>query len=58
LISLVMSVVVQTSVEGSVADKQRPVFGRPKNWDKMTPEQKRAWALGLLRAATGRTQKR
>jgi hypothetical protein len=53
-----MSVVVQTSVEGSVADKQRPVFGRPKNWDKMTPEQKRAWALGLLRAATGRTQKR
>jgi hypothetical protein len=57
LIALVMFVVVQTSAEESVVDKQRPVFGRPKNWDKMTPEQKHEWALSLLRAATETPQK-
>ncbi len=51
-----MFVIVQTSAEGSVADKQVRVFGRPKHWDKMTPEQKRAWALGLVRAATKKTE--
>ena len=34
--------------------KQAPAFGRPKDWDKMTPEQRREWALGLLRAATAK----
>ena len=34
-----------------MADKQRPVFGRPKDWDKMSPDQKREWALGLVRAS-------
>jgi hypothetical protein len=38
--------------EADVAEKQAPVFGRPKDWNKMTPEQRREWALGLLRAAT------
>lgn len=32
-------------------EKRAPVYGRPVDWDKMTPEQKRAWALEMLRAA-------
>jgi hypothetical protein len=39
-------------------EKQPPIFGRPKDWDKMTPEQKREWALGLLREATGNAEKK
>ena len=35
-----------------------PVFGRPKGWANMKPEQRREWALGLLRAATEKPQKR
>ena len=34
-----------------MAEKQVRVFGRPKDWDKMSPEQKREWALGLVSAA-------
>jgi hypothetical protein len=25
-----------------------PVFGRPEDWDKMSDEQKKEWALGML----------
>jgi hypothetical protein len=34
--------------------KEAPVFGRPKNWDKLTPEEKHQWALEMLAAATGK----
>jgi hypothetical protein len=39
-------------------EKQAPVFGRPKDWDKMTPEQKREWAMDLVRAATGKAEEK
>ncbi len=31
-----------------MTDPVTPVFGRPEDWDQMSDEQKKEWALGLL----------
>ncbi len=37
--------------ESTERDAPRAVFGKPVDWDKLTPKQKTEWALGLIRNA-------